>query len=126
MPRALSLPPRMIRVTDYSVALANKLAAWNERRLIRDLYDIWFFLQMGVSPDRKTLETRLRKPVYSRLVKKKDRFSGVTIADFYEFLRKYASRLTDSDIQEELSDYLPREEMEGLAMQIRAALTKLR
>ncbi len=124
--RALNLPPRMICVTDHAVALANKLAAWNERRLIRDLYDVWFFLQMGVSPDGETLETRLRKPVYSRLVKKEDRFPGTTIADFYSFLREHVSRLTDSDIQEELSDYLPREEMEGLAIQIRAALTRLR
>ncbi|MCK5199839.1 MAG: nucleotidyl transferase AbiEii/AbiGii toxin family protein, partial [Spirochaetales bacterium] len=30
----------VIRIMDYSVSMAHKLAAWNERRLIRDLYDL--------------------------------------------------------------------------------------
>ena len=34
------LPPRLIAVLDYPAALAHKMAAWNERRLFRDAYDI--------------------------------------------------------------------------------------
>jgi predicted nucleotidyltransferase component of viral defense system len=124
--REFNLPPRMVCIVDHTVALANTLAAWNERRLIRDLYDIWFFLQMGIAPDRKTLESRLRRPDYSRLVSKKDRFPGSTASDFYEFIRLRASTLTDAEIGESLTDYLPPDEIGGLAMQIRAALTKLR
>lgn len=123
--RALGLPPRMICVADHGIALANKLAAWNERRLIRDLYDIWFFLQMGIMPDRETLEARLRKPVYSRLVPKREQFKGSTVTEFHDFLRQRVSRLTDADIEAELADYLPSDELPGLAMQISAALTKL-
>jgi predicted nucleotidyltransferase component of viral defense system len=121
-----SLPPRMVSITDHSVALADKMAAWNERRLIRDLYDLWFFLQMGILPDKQTLEARLRKPDYSRLVKGTEHFGGESAADFYEFIRRHVSKLTDADIQESLSDYLPPEETEGLAMQFRAAIAKLR
>ena len=119
------LPARLIQVADYSVALANKMAAWNERRLIRDVYDIWFYCQMGIEPDTETLMTRLNKPLYSKLVKKKDYFTGSDQKEFYEFLRLKVNTLTDQDIENELSDYLAPIEIPGLAMQIRAALVKL-
>lgn len=63
----------------------------------RDLYDIWFFLQMGVTPDLDTLASRLKKPEYSRLVGKADRFPGSTVGEFYEFLRQRVATLTDSE-----------------------------
>lgn len=44
----MGMPARLLPVVDLSIALADKLAAWNERRLPRDLYDIHFFLRMGV------------------------------------------------------------------------------
>jgi predicted nucleotidyltransferase component of viral defense system len=124
--REFNLPPRMVCIAEHSVALANKLAAWNERRLIRDLYDIWFFLQMGIAPDRETLESRLMNPDYSRLVSKKDRFPSSTVSEFYEFIRLRVSTLTDAEIGESMADYLPPDEIGGLAMQFRAALAKLR
>ena len=91
-----------------------------------DLYDLWFFLQMAILPDKKTLEARLRKPDYSRLVKGTEHFVGKTTADFYDFIRRHVSSLTDAEIRLSLSDYLPPEETEGLAMQFSAALVKLR
>ncbi|HMP72049.1 MAG TPA: hypothetical protein PKE55_02190 [Kiritimatiellia bacterium] len=124
--RQFNLPPRMICITDHAVALANKLAAWNERRLIRDLYDAWYFLQMGVLPDAGTLAARLKKPVYSPRIKVADRFKGDTPAEFYEFVRSHAATLSDQAVLAELADYLPLEDCEGLAMHIRAALVKLR
>ncbi len=120
-----NLPPRIIHVTDINVALANKMAAWNERRLIRDIYDIWFLLQMHAKPDESTLEARLAKPVYSSLVKKKDRFPGWTCQAFYDYLRDYVVTLSDDQIRQELSDYLPPEETTGLALMFRAAMAKL-
>ena len=119
------LPPRMIPVVKYSDALANKMAAWNERRLIRDLYDIWFFLQMNIMPDKKTLETRLADVCYSRLIKTEDYFNGRTVNEFYDFLRNHASKLSDEDIKKELSDYLPQDQIAGMAMLFRSALAKL-
>lgn len=122
---AYNLPPRLIHVVDMSVALADKLAAWNERRLIRDLYDIWFFLQMQVQPDLHTLARRLRKPVYSRLVDPRDYFMGDSPADFFDFIRAKSGDLTDLDFTNALSDYLPAHELIGMGTLVRAALVKL-
>lgn len=119
------LPPRIIHVVDTGVALANKMAAWNERRLMRDLYDIWFLLQMKATPDTATLDQRLRKPAYSPMVKRKDYFPGRTHREFYDFIRARVAELSDEQIANELSDYMPAEETTGLAMHFRAALAKL-
>jgi len=120
-----NLPPRIIYVTDYTIAMANKLAAWNERRLIRDIYDIWFFLQMDIKPDIATLEKRLQKPCYSRLVKYDDYFRGNGCNDFFDFIRQKVSCLSNDDITDAMSDYLPPEETTDMSMLFRAALVRL-
>lgn len=120
------LPQRLISAMALSVALSHKLAAWNERRLMRDLYDVWFFLQMNVLPDVATLEQRLSKPVYSRLVKAQDQFDGRGVSDFYDFIRDTVSTYTDQDVSCGLSEYLPKNEREGLLPLIQAALVKLK
>lgn len=118
------LPPRLIRVLDYPVALAHKMAAWNERRLIRDLYDIWFYLKMGIMPDLETLNARLKTCAYSKLIKKADRFPGKTIEEFYDFLSGYVNELTDKDFIDSLDDYVNQEDLCGLSMKIRAEWAK--
>ena len=123
--RQFNLPPRMVCVMDHSVALAHNLAAWNERRLVRDIYDVCFLLQMGIKPDEDTLEQRLRKPSYSRFVKAAERFPGTSAAEFYDFVRERISRLSEEEIMDALSDYLRPEEIQGLGMQFRAVLTRL-
>ena len=122
----LDLPKRLVTVVDHSIALANKLAAWNERRLIRDIYDICFFLQMNVSPDTKTLEQRLKTPHYSSLVKEEDHYNGKSTAEFYQFLRDQTALLSPQDIKEQLSDYLPPEELKGLSNFFRGILVRLK
>ncbi|NCC53624.1 MAG: hypothetical protein EOM20_20775 [Spartobacteria bacterium] len=123
--KSFDLPPRLIRVVNYSCALADKLAAWNERRLARDLYDVWFFLRMGVLPDLETLTQRLREPVYSKLVKKKDQFVGDSVDAFYDFLITHVAAWSDDRFAEELEDYLPSSELAGISMRLRAELVKL-
>ncbi len=120
-----NLPPRIIHVVNTNVALANKMAAWNERRLIRDIYDIWFLLQMKAKPDEATLKSRLLKPAYSSLVKKRDYFLGRTCSEFYDFIQTYVSTLSNEQISNELSDYLPPSETAGLALLFKAALARL-
>jgi predicted nucleotidyltransferase component of viral defense system len=120
-----NLPPRIIHVVDTNVALANKLAAWNERRLMRDIYDIWFLLQMQAKPDEATLKARLSRPAYSSLVRKKDHFPGRTCGEFYDFIRARVAALSDEQIRDELADYLPPGETTGLALLFRAALARL-
>ena len=120
------LQPRLIPVVEYSVALANKMAAWNERRLIRDVYDIWFYLTMGILPDALTLKKRLKKPSYSKLVSGKDYFSGTGVKEFYDFLRTKTRDISDRDIENSLGDYLKKEDIAGLSIKFRAELVKLK
>ena len=120
------LPPRLIHIMELSVALSNKLAAWNERRLIRDLYDVWFLLQMSVTPDHATLAERLKNPNYSPLVDSDDYYAGDSPPDFYDFIRAKVATYTDDDIHDGLSDYLTDEEIVGLLLQFKAALARLR
>jgi hypothetical protein len=65
------------------------------------------------------------KPDYSRTVKKADYFKGTSTDDFFELLRKTCASLTDSDIEKELSDYLPVQELAGLSDMFRAAFATL-
>ena len=119
------LPKRLLHVTDHSVSMSNKMAAWNERRLIRDIYDIWFFLRMGIEPDKEILLERLNKPSYSRLVKTEQYFSGNTVCEFYDFIRKEVNLLTDEEVKSQLADYLPPEELSGLSMLFKVSFVKL-
>ena len=123
---AFGLPARLIQVVDYHVALANKMAAWNERRLIRDIYDIWFYIRMNIRPDEETLRRRLSKCLYSRLIDEKDYFQGKEIREFYDFLISYVNRVTDADIKDVLEDYLEADDIPGLAMKFRTEISKLK
>ncbi len=53
-------PARVVRIMSPDWALARKLAAWNERRLLRDLYDVYFFAaRLDELPDGEVLDRRL-------------------------------------------------------------------
>lgn len=118
-------PPRIIKVVGYNIALANKMAAWNERRIIRDVYDIWFFLRMGVKPDVEVLKKRLKRCRYSRLVNQEDYFKGKSVDDFFEFMRTKVNILSDETIANSLKETLNEQELAGLGMRIRAELARL-
>jgi len=121
-----NLPPRLIQVPAFPDALANKMAAWNERRLIRDIYDIWFYLRMGVNPNPEILTLRLKKCSYSKLVKPEDYFNGIGINEFYDFLLSYVNQLTDKQITDSLENYLNRSDLAGLSMKFRTEIAKLK
>ncbi|MBI2213860.1 MAG: nucleotidyl transferase AbiEii/AbiGii toxin family protein [Acidobacteria bacterium] len=124
MAEANGYPPRVVRAMDLSVALAHKLAAWNERRLVRDLYDAYFFVaRVGVSPDMPTLEERLSKMRSNRPELKRVR--SMTIAAFSRALEAALANLTDRAIDEELGGLIPAASRAGLSLQIRAALNGL-
>lgn len=117
-------PPRVVRIMSPSWALAHKLAAWNERRLLRDLYDGYFFAaRLGEEPDLTVLQGRLGR-ISSRLPALRRRKS-MTLEEFAGELRDAAAGLTDEGISEELGGLLPDGERAGLAPRMRAALTKL-
>lgn len=119
------LPKRIIHIVDHSVSMANKLAAWNERRLVRDLYDIWFFIRMHIEPDRPLLKQRLAKPDYSRLVEESERFKDKELDAFFDFFRKQVALLTNEEVESQMLDYLPPDEVVGMLSMFKAAFAKL-
>lgn len=117
-------PPRIIRMMAPDVALAHKLAAWNERRLVRDLYDVWFLsTRIGAKTDLGTLEGRLNH-IESRIPALRRR-TKMTRREFATELRTAASALDQAQIQEGLAPLLPSEDLIGLLPRIRNAIGKV-
>lgn len=115
---------QVIRVMSPEWSLAHKLAAWNERRLLRDLYDAYFYAaRLGVAPVHAVLDARLTE-VETRLPSLATRKS-MTRAQFAAELRGEAERLDQDALEAELGGLLPSEELAGLALRMRAALVQL-
>lgn len=122
--RSIGQPAQVVRVMSPSSALSHKLAAWNERRLFRDLYDCYFLVgRVGTSPDPVVLDRRLAN-IESRLPGLKRR-SRMSRDEFVAELRDAVSALTDEDSEAELAGILPAEELAGLAIRIRAAVERV-
>jgi hypothetical protein len=120
--RKNGLLARVVRVVRHDVAMANKLAAWNERQLVRDLYDLHFYYAIGgFKPDMVVLCQRLNKVASTPRNRNPKQ---MTIAQLVEKLRKRLLDLGSADIRE-LADYLSPEEMPGLEIRLRVQLLKL-
>lgn len=120
------LLPQIIRVMRYDVALAHKLAAWNERALIRDLYDAHFlFSHLKILPDHLALERRLRRVQPAKALKTKSVAKSMTLAEFWDKLETKTAALLQADINAELSPILAKEELAGLERRIKASLFQL-
>jgi len=114
------LTPRLIRIMDLPTAFAHKLAAWNERHLLRDLYDIYAFSTvMKVSPNRSILSERLAHVHVDPKTK-----PAKNLVQFKAQLVEEADRLTEKYIHE-LSALLPHAEMAGLVMRMQFAVRNL-
>ncbi len=113
---------RIIPIMDLAVSMSNKLAAWNERQLIRDLYDIQFYyLNLKTLPNMDILLNRLKK--ISSTAKNKNP-KQMSLADFIEKLKNKAEQLTSKDM-DEMKDYLPINEVIGLEYKLKSNLIKL-
>jgi predicted nucleotidyltransferase component of viral defense system len=122
--RELGQPSRIVRIMSLDAALAHKLAAWNERRLLRDLYDCYFLSsRLGEKPDLDVLDERLGS-ISSRLPGLRRRHS-MSRSELALELREAAGALSQESLYEELAGILPPEELAGLAPRIRAAITKI-
>lgn len=122
--RSSGQPAQVVRIMSPAVALSHKLAAWNERRLLRDLYDCTFLsARAGAAPDDDVLDARLSK-IESRLPGMRKR-RAMSRAELAAELRDKVAGLSDDDCQRELSGLLPAAELAGLALRIRAGVTKL-
>lgn len=112
---------RIIRIMSFDVALSHKLAAWNERGLLRDLYDAYFiFRVIGEKPDRETLFARLEN-IESRIPKLK-KIKQMSLKEFIGKFEKSVSAIDDLMVERELSPLLAKEEIAGLALKLRSSL----
>ena len=114
--------PRVINVMAFDVAMSHKLAAWYERRLVRDLYDIYLYLTMGVMPDEEILASRLKKVSFARGVKKTIEAEKISLEMFYDFLKQEISLLTEGQVAGELEATLPENDLLKLDMKIKRAI----
>jgi hypothetical protein len=115
---------RIVNIMDPDAALAHKLAAWNERRLLRDLYDAYFlFSRVGATPSRTILLERLGK-VHSRLPSMRKR-TMMSLEDFLAEFDLSLRELTDARMRREMDGFIDTVELTGLALRVRVSLSKL-
>lgn len=121
---SVGVPSQVVRVMAPDVALAHKLAAWNERRLLRDLYDAYFLAaRAGASPDREVLHQRLSN-VQSRLPALRRR-KRVSLGEFLAELDAAVAQLSADSLDAELSGLLDNTERAGLDLRIRTAIKRV-
>jgi hypothetical protein len=115
---------RIVNIMPPDAALAHKLAAWNERRLLRDLYDAYFlFSRVGVTPCRDILIARLGR-VQSRIPVLRKRKS-MSLENFLSEFDLFLKELSDFRLQQEMEGLLDVIELTGLAARMRVSLSKL-
>lgn len=122
--KRLNVLPRIVRVMSPNVALAHRLAAWNERRLLRDLYDAYYlFTHIGAKPDREILEQRLAR-VQSRLPAL-SKIRKMSMEDFIGHFREAIAETTDRSLRAELAPLLGSEQLAGLLPVLKSKLNEL-
>jgi len=111
------LPSKLVRIAELSAAFAHKIAAWNERELLRDLFDVYQFKAiLRVDANLGTLQKRLAGPRSYPNVK-----PAKTLAGLKEKLLAAADELSEQSI-DELKPLLPEGELAGLHLRIAAAV----
>jgi predicted nucleotidyltransferase component of viral defense system len=111
------MPSKIVRIAELSAEFAHKIAAWNERELLRDLFDMYQYrATLRVEPNPEILRKRLAKPRrYPNANPAKN------MAGLIEKLLAAASNLNERNIRE-LKPLLPETELAGLHLRIAAAL----
>lgn len=117
---------RVIQVMRFDIMLAHKLAAWNERRLMRDLFDAYFMVKnMSVLPDLNVLQKRLQNIRYAKRVGGKSLPKTMTLPEFYDALMSDVKAVTPADLESELRDSLDPLQMAGLDKKILITLNQM-
>lgn len=117
---------RVIQVMRFDIMLAHKLAAWNERRLMRDLFDAYFMVKnMSVLPDLNVLQKRLQNIRYAKRVGGKNLPKMMTLPEFYKALIAEVNAVTPADLENELRDYLDPQLLAGLDKKILITLNQM-
>lgn len=115
---------RIIRGMRFDIALSHKLAAWNERQLMRDLYDAYFMVEiLNITPHKLTLESRLSKSEIRQ--KGKTKKVSMSLEDFRMKLKNASLTIDYKSVTEELRDFFPPEELPGLDMKLKMGINKI-
>jgi predicted nucleotidyltransferase component of viral defense system len=111
------MPAKIVRIAELSTAFAHKIAAWNERELLRDLFDVYQYKTiLRVEPNLQTLQKRLKKTRnYPNANPVKD------LTALKEKLIAAANGMNEQCINE-LKPLLPEAELAGLYLRIAAAV----
>ena len=116
--------PRVVKIMSLDIALAHKMAAWNERRLLRDLYDIYYLFEVqNIFPDAKTLEERLDN--FSSRLPKLKKVKKMTKEKLLSDLKEQSNTLNQTDITKELEGILEDIELVGLSKRIKDSIHRL-
>jgi hypothetical protein len=108
--------PILLAAQRRDIALAHKLGAWNERHLMRDHYDLYFFVSvLNVMPDMGTLRERLLKVFSGRT----NRSKAMALPELIAKLKQARNQLSDKVIKAELGAILSRNELAGLDLKIK-------
>ena len=118
--------PRIIRVMRFDVMLSHKLAAWNERRLMRDLYDAHFICKsLNGVPNLEILQKRLDAIHYAKRMYGKALPKKMSLEEFWKVLALALKELTSEDLENELRDHLDKHQLSGLDKKIAIVLTQM-
>ncbi|MCR5028023.1 MAG: nucleotidyl transferase AbiEii/AbiGii toxin family protein [Fibrobacter sp.] len=113
-------PARIVRIMEPGVSFAHKIAAWNERELMRDLYDVYQYETLfKATPRADILLSRLKKArSYKNVVAAK------SINELVKKMKTCAENLTEGSF-EELVPLLNAAELAGLSFRMRPAILAL-
>jgi predicted nucleotidyltransferase component of viral defense system len=115
---------RIVRIMELNTALSHKLAAWNERKLLRDLYDVYFLVEIaGALPDLSVMESRLAK-IEARVPAMR-KVKSMTMNEFVDSMKSEIESLTMDKITTQLESVLDPRNLAGLDVKIRIAINKV-
>ena len=113
-------PPRIVRIMEPGVSFAHKVAAWNERELMRDLYDVYQYESL--------FKVELRMDVLLMRLKKARSYRNIVAAknlgDLVDKMRHCVENLTEDSFGE-LVPLLNAIELAGLSFRMKPAILAL-
>jgi len=114
----LNKQPALISIMPNNMALAHKLAAWLERRLVRDLYDIYvLYDRLGSTPDLEVLKTRLEKINYLKGVAPRPKLRDSSA--LLRFLKDQVKILDPDVIESQMQGLIDDRELNGIGVYIK-------
>ena len=113
-------PTRILRIMEPSISFAHKIAAWNERELMRDLYDMYQYESiLRAKPQIDILKKRLAKALsYANVV---------AVRDLDGLIGKMKDRADNLDENRlaELRPILSNDELAGLTFRLKASISAI-